>query len=128
MPKPFLRQSDNSQTLVIAINTAVSGKFNVRASGGRGFAIQIPAVWTAANIGFDISADASTWIPLYGDTGARVKITGVPTGLAVELVAPAEVWAIGASIWMRLVSVDTTDDTATTNQAAERTLIVRALV
>lgn len=128
MPKNPFKNLRNSKTLTIAINAAISDAYDVGAYGGRGFAIQIPAVWTAANIGFDVSSDKSTWIPLYNDVGSRVKITNVPTGLAVELIAPPEAWAIGASQWMRLVSVDTTGDTATTNQAAARVLVLRALL
>jgi hypothetical protein len=121
-----LRQTANSEEVVIANAAAVSGSFDVNAQGGRGFAVEVPVAWTAADIAFEVSDDDSTYVPLYSDTGARVKITNIATAAVQVYIVPAEAWAIGAYLFMRLVSIDTSTG-ANTNQGAERTLKVRVL-
>lgn len=108
----------------IASGAAASG--GLKLTGYRGLAVQTPAAWTAANIGFEVSEDDSTYVPLYDEDGARVVISGVATGAAAVYIAPAEVWAAGVYPYVRLASLDTADGSAE-NQAAARTLKVIAL-
>lgn len=108
----------------IAIGAAVSS--GLKLTGYRGLAVQTPATWTAANIGFEVSEDGSTFVPLYDEDGARVVISGVVTNAAALYIAPAEVWAAGVYPYVRLASLDTADGSAE-NQAAARTLKVIAL-
>jgi hypothetical protein len=129
MPQPLLRQYHNSQELTVAINTAVSSKYNIGGQGGRGFVVQVPVVWETANIAFEVSDEEAptNWYPLYTETGSRVQITGIDTSSIRSYIAPPESWAMGAYRWMRLVSVNTSTG-ANENQTAARTLIVKALV
>lgn len=111
-------------TATIASGAAVSNALKL--TGYRGLAVQTPATWTAANIGFEVSEDGTTFIPLYDEDGARVVISSVATGAAQLYCAPAEAWACGVYPYVRLASLDTADGSAE-NQAAARTLKVIAL-
>ena len=43
--------------------------------------IQMPAVWTAASLTFQVSPDGgTTWCELYDDTGAEVTVVSPPAG------------------------------------------------
>ena len=121
-----LRQNANSYAVTIAINTAISDAVDVAAFGPRGLAIQTPAVWTAADIGFVLSADGINYYPLYDENGDRVLITTVATGAAQIYTAPAALWAAGAYTHLKLVSLDTSTG-APANQAAARALVVKVL-
>jgi len=111
-------------TATIASGAAVSNALAM--TGYRGLAVQTPAVWTAANIGFEVSEDGTTFVPLYDEEGARVVISSVATGAARLYCAPAQAWACGVYPYVRLASLDTADGSAE-NQAAARTLKVIAL-
>lgn len=111
-------------TVTIASGAAVSS--SLKLTGYRGLAVQTPAVWTAANIGLEVSEDDSTFVPLYDEDGARVVISSVATGAAGLYLMPAEAWACGVYPYVRLASLDTADGSAE-NQAAARTLKVIAL-
>lgn len=121
-----LRQSANTTAAVIAINTAVSGAIDVRGFGPRGLAVQTPAAWTAADIALQVSDNSTDFFPIYGDTGARVKITTVATAAAQVYIFPPEVWIIGAYKYIRLESINTVTGAAE-NQTTARTLSVRFL-
>lgn len=115
-------------TSVIANNTAVSSAaINISKIGPRGLAVFVAAgAWTAANIGFDVSADGTTWYTLCkGDQTSRVPvmITGISTSVAGLYVAPAETIAVGSWPYMRLTSLNTSTYAAA-NQGGERTLII----
>lgn len=107
-------------TATIANGAAVSG--SVAIAGARGVAVQVPSAWTAADIGFDVSEDGSTWLPVKR-LATYIRITNVPTGAAQLLPAPAELWAAGAYAFIRLVSLTVGLET-TVNQGAARTLKV----
>lgn len=100
---------------------AVSDALELQKLSLIGLAVLIPSAWTAADIGFEVSEDNSTWVQLYDDAGARVKITGINTGASRLYIAPAEAWAIGAFPYMRFVSLNTGTG-ANENQVAQRAL------
>jgi hypothetical protein len=121
-----LRQIYNTATMTIANAAAVSDTFDAEAFGGRGFSVQTPAAWTAADIAFEVSENDSDWFPVYNDLGTRVKITNVATAAAQAYIAPAEAWVVGAYKHARLASINTATG-ANENQGAARTLILKAL-
>lgn len=110
--------------VTIASGAAVSSA--VKLTGYRRLAVQTPAVWTTANIGFEVSEDGSTFVPLRDSTGAKLAITGVITNAAGVYVGPVDTLAAGPYPYVRLTSLDTVDASAE-NQAAARTLKVIAL-
>jgi hypothetical protein len=131
MPKPLLRQfkvddAESDNVVTILINTAASSAFDAQGEGGRGFAIETPAAWDTANIGFEVSDDKSTWYPVYNEFGSIVQISGVGTTEARICIAPPETWVVGSFRWLRLVSQDSSG--VDVNQTAERELVIRALV
>lgn len=103
---------------------AVSSSFDPEAA--RGFAVELPAAWTAADIGIEVSLDDSTFIPLYDDTGTRVVLSGLETAEAGLYLAPPEAWPVGIYKYVRLVSLNTSSG-ANENQGAERSLTVALL-
>jgi len=106
----------------IAEGAAVSSSVPVSKIGPRGFAVILPAAWTAADIGIDVSVDGDTWHPLKNADG-RVKITDVGTSNDPRPLRsfPAEAWAAGVFEFVRLVSINTSTE-ASVNQAAAREL------
>lgn len=116
-------QAPSSTDVVIANGEADSASIDMSDQPPRGIAVLVPGAWTAADIGFEVSSDDSTWYPLQNDTGGLVKITGITTDAAGYYVAPAGTWAIGGWQYMRLNSLDTGDETAE-NQGAARTMTV----
>lgn len=112
------------QDVTIPINTAASSA--IKLTGYRRLAVQTPAAWTAANIGFEVSEDGTTFIPLRDAAGAKLAITGVITNAAGVYVAPVDTLAAGPYPYLRLTSLDTVDASAE-NQLAARTLKVIAL-
>jgi len=85
----------------------------------RGLAVLVPAVWTAADLYFEVSEDNETFYPLYDEEGSIVLISGIATSEARVYAAPATVWAVGSWPYMRLV--------ASAAQGAARTLVVAML-
>lgn len=122
--KTVLVGYENKETLSIAGTASVSGHFEVK--GARGLTVQVPSAWTAADIGFSVSDDASTWIPAYDPYGKRCKITGVKTSSAGNYTIPPESWQIEPWRYARIDSLDAADETAE-NQAVTRSLVVRRL-
>ncbi len=133
-----------SRTLTILSGESISDIIDLGRSGGQlispaGLAIDIPAAWTAANIGVDIAKyqevyptnlASLVWLPLVGldgDAGARAKLTNIGTSRAVTALFPFPSWAIGNRRYIRLVSVNTSDDWAAVNQAGARILTVTLL-
>lgn len=79
--------------------------------------LHMPAVWTAADIGFYVSSELDgTFLPLYDDAGALVEISGPAVDQAHAI--PVEVLAA------RFVKVWSQNAGADANQAAERALIL----
>lgn len=110
-------------TVAIASGAAVSETVTLTTTRPRGLAVLVPSAWTAADIGFEISTDNSAWVPLYGDTGLRIKITTIATAASQLYIAPTEVWAACAFPYLRLASLNTGTG-ANANQGAARSLIV----
>lgn len=105
-----------TETLTIANGAAVSGAFNMeRYSMGL---LHMPAAWTAASIGFQVSSTlAGTYVPLYDKNNTLVQISGSTTSRGYAL--PAEVAAC------RYVKLWSQDGAASgTNQGAARTLLL----
>lgn len=108
---------------VIAGGEAISNAVDISKLQLLGVAVIVPSAWTGADIGFEVSVDGSVWVPLYDDTGARVKISGVATNTSRVYIAPAEVWAAGAFPYLRLVSLNTSTG-ANINQGGVRSLML----
>ena len=74
--------------LTIASGAAESDA--VRAHGFTFFYVHMPAAWTAASLGFEVSHDGVTYAPLYDADGNLVEIT---PAVDKAYVLPAEVAA-----------------------------------
>jgi hypothetical protein len=113
----------SSISVTIENGAAVSDGVQLAKLSLIGVAVLVPSAWTGADIGFEVSVDGSVWVPLYDDTGARVKISGVATNASRVYIAPAEVWAAGAFPYLRLVSLNTSTG-ANINQGGARSLML----
>jgi hypothetical protein len=79
--------------------------------------IHLPAGWTAANIGFQVSSEFDgTYLPLYDDAGNIVEIASPAVSQAMRV--PVEVLAA------RFVMIWSQTAGSGVNQVAERALIV----
>jgi hypothetical protein len=111
-------------SVTILISTAVSSAIQMADGGPNGIAVQTPVAWTAADIGIDVSLDGTNWLPVFAADGSRVKLQAVPVAAAGLMVFDAnDVRVVGTFRYMRLTSLDTSDETAE-NQVAARTLFV----
>lgn len=111
-------------SLTIANGAAVTEEFRYeRAKHGM---VLIPGAWTAANIGFQVSATSGgtfTFVE-HHDSGEPIQINTIPTNLSVWKEFPPELKDLPA-VYMKLWSKSSTDATETgTNQGAARTLVV----
>ena len=102
------------QTLTIANGAALSEAFNF--SGYSWMQIQMPAAWTAASLGFQVSsALGGTYVPLYDASGNLVEVA----------VAVDQAFAVPSTItsasWVKLWSET---GGSGVNQGAARTIIV----
>lgn len=88
----------------------------------RGFAVLIPASWTAADLVLEVSMDNVTYYALRDNEGAKVKITGISTSLAGVYNFPATAWAAGAFNWVQVRSVSTSNDANNANQTGAKAL------
>jgi hypothetical protein len=108
------RNQANTQTLTIASGAALSGELEF--SPYDKLIIHMPAAWTAADIGFQVSnGSGGTFLPLYDAAGARVEYTPVVSTAAL---APA---GLAGAYWLKLWSQT---GGVSVNQAAERTIEV----
>lgn len=119
----YPRNPSAIRTVSIASGQAVSS--GAPCSAARGLMVEIPAAWDAADIGFDLTIDGTTWMPLRNEIGQRVRIRGIV--VSNLFVAGAELWALQAVAQVRLVSLNTASD-ANANQSAARTLRLFFLV
>lgn len=106
-------------TVTIANGAALSEAFDFSEfSGGH---VITPDVWTAANIGFQVSATQSgTYTILRDKAGAPVQVSTVKTDGGRAYSMPDEVFG---ALWVKLWSKNTTAATETdTNQGGARTL------
>lgn len=69
------------ETLTIANNTAVTDDLNL-AFGERVVAVETPAVWTAADIVFQVSRDGTTFKDLKDIGATLLRCTTIATGAA----------------------------------------------
>jgi hypothetical protein len=105
-------------TAVIAISTAISDAVDNRLAAGG--SVIIPAVWTAANLGFKVcDTVGGTYVPLRDQSGALVQITGLQTGEAGSYTLPDDLFG---HAFFKLWSC--TSAGVDTNQAAARTFVV----
>jgi hypothetical protein len=103
-------------TAVIANAAALSGP--IQFDRYSMLCVHMPAVWTAASIGFYVcSTEDGTYTPLYDRNGVLVQI--VAPAVDKSYVAPAEVTV---ARWLKLWSQDGAG--SSTNQGAARSLVV----
>ena len=107
-------------TAAIANNGSLSGA--VDAGDGRTLiGLETPGAWTAAAISFDVSADGTTYVPLYDTTGAEVNIpsasiaTNAARGFALDPVS---------FVGWRYVKVRSGLNGATVNQGGARSVVL----
>ena len=112
-------------TLTIESGEALSDTLIVPSPVPLGWAVEFPNAWTAANLGVDGSDDNSNWVPIRDEFGNRVKITGIITNAVASYRLPIEAMQVGAFAYLRLASLDASDDSAE-NQLGERSLKVKA--
>lgn len=108
-------------TVTIAASGSVSSALQIGHLDARGYGVAIPSAWTAADVGFEVSDDGTTFVQAADAEGALLKITGIGTAAARPYAAPAECWMLGAYKFIRLASLNTASD-AYVNQAAARTV------
>lgn len=132
MSESNLSRNKDLLTVTIPSGAAVSGDIfgttneDARRRGFRGLAIEVPAEWTVADIGFEVSRDASNYFKLCDEFNQRIKITGITINEARLYIAPASVWAAGFYPYVRLVSLNVSTG-ANANQAVDRSLVVSLL-
>lgn len=115
-------EADNTCTFTAGEST--SSTINLASIGPRGFGLVLPSAWTAANIGFDISVDGTNWGPCNDDTGSRMVVSGITTNHLAYYATPPKLWGIGTLPYMRLVSLNTSDNLTPVNQLASRSIVV----
>jgi hypothetical protein len=115
-PKNILKgRKSYSFDVSIASGAALSNVISFR-EFGYGI-VHMPAAWTAANIGFQVSSTLDgTFLPLYDDAGALVEIASPAVDQAMRI--PVEVMAA------RFVRLWSQTGGSGTNQAAARALII----
>lgn len=103
----MLRNFQKLGTVTIASGAAVSGAIEVP-MGYALAAIQIPDVWDAADITFQVCTDgASTFRALSGPTGTSTSFTRI-TGVAVSTIClvPIVLHELGMGMKVKLVSTN----------------------
>lgn len=96
----------NSNLYIATIANGANQTERIGTNGFRGLAIIVPAVWTAANIGF-YGVNGADVVPLYDNEGAKVAITGILTSSRALYIAPASIWALGAFPHFIIASLNT---------------------
>lgn len=114
-------------TVTIASGQALSSVINLTKINPRGITVETPAAWTAANIGFLVSRDAQTWLPIYvtdnAFKAAAIVITDIPTAQSVVITADAGNWGLQNYPYLRIASLNTSTG-ANVAQGAARTLVI----
>ena len=87
----------------------------------RGIDFDMPAAWTAADLGVQTSRDGTTWKDRVLADGTRIKATTVAADTVIQ--GDAGLWGAGSQNYMRLESIDTADESAE-NQGADREIWV----
>ena len=85
--------------------------------------VTIPAAWTAANLGFQVSdTEAGTYVKVKDKAGDPVQVESITTNASFCYEIPPEIFgAHYLKLWSKSSTSATTTDT---NQGAERSLIV----
>ena len=101
--------------LTIASGAALSEAFDFsRVAMG---VVQLPADWTAADIGFQVStAEAGTYVPLYDEDGALVEISS-PAASQAHVLPVKTAGCLWVKLWSQSGGVSV-------NQGADRALTV----
>jgi len=95
----LLNRGVSIKTLTIANGEAESEAFDMSISAGA--TILMPAAWTAANIGFQVSdAEEGTFVPLYDADAAIVEVAAEASK---AFTCPAELFGCA---WVKLWSQD----------------------
>lgn len=106
------------------VNIAASGNTSteyVQIERDAGLSVQVPSAWTAADIGFlGSDSETGTYVDICDSSGSRVKITGIATSEAKWYDVPE---AVAKHLYIKLQSIDTSDETDEA-QAAARALVV----
>lgn len=103
-------------TLTIANGAALTEAFEF--GGATMFCIHMPAAWTTADIGFQVSSEfGGTYLPLYDESGAVVEVSGPAASRAYAVTNSKVASARFIKLWSQSAGVGT-------NQAAERVLTV----
>lgn len=115
-PKNILKgRKSYSYNVTIPNGTALSNTISLLEFGYS--IIHMPAAWTAANIGFQVSSTLDgTFLPLYDDAGALVEISSPAVDQAMRV--PVEVLAA------RYIKLWSQSAASGVNQGAERSLII----
>jgi len=109
-----IQRGATSKSLTIANGAALTEAFEM--SNHAGGIVLMPAAWTAASIGFQVSdSHGGTYYPLYDQNGTLVQISSPAVDKAYSF--PAEVFSGG---WVKLWSQD--GAASGTNQGAARTI------
>jgi len=91
----------------IANGASSSSAISTHPYGPHGFAVEFDGGWTAANLGFSVSMDASTWLPVHLATGDRAVIENAAASSV--RIAPEAAWVIGQYRYFRLDSIDASE-------------------
>jgi hypothetical protein len=115
------------QPVTIASGSAMSTVLNFTKIQPRGITVETPAAWTAANIGFLVSRDATNWKRLYvtdsDGAAAAIVVSGVPTSTSVVITTDAGNWGVQNYPYFCVVSLNTSTG-ANVAQGAERVLYI----
>ena len=74
-----VRNRYNGDVLTATIANGAALSDAIQLSGHQLAAIQMPAAWTAASIGFHVSHDGVTYVPLYKQDGSTLVAITLPT-------------------------------------------------
>lgn len=109
-------KSVSGSTIRIASGAALSNAFKLEYDDLVG--IYMPAAWTAASLGFQVSYDGSTYFPMRDAANAVVNITlTVAAGQFVKLPTNYVTGGLWVKLWSNTAGADT-------NQAADRDLVL----
>lgn len=111
------------QDVTIGAGTALSSAIDLGPLVGDAGLVLVPSTWTAAAMGFKVSAtQTGTFVPLRDESGSVVQISGIQAAAAAWYKLPD---ALRGAQWVKLWSQNAGVDV---NQAAARTLVVAAKV
>lgn len=83
-PTRIAAQGSDSLTMTVKIAASGTKTDAIDLGTARLAGIQIPSAWTTANVTFEVSADGTTFVPLYDQTGSVVTLTVGGTSRVVQ--------------------------------------------